>query len=78
MPKHYHMLIGNGEKEMQKLDKNSEEALPKLTPPFLPSFLSLAKDIGKKLRKRLIVESRCGQRGILRANHHHIPLRNVQ
>ena len=51
MPKHYHMLIGNGEKEMQKLDKNSEEALPKLTPPFLPSFLSLAKDVGKNFEK---------------------------
>ena len=45
MAGHYHMLIMNGEKEMKELDKNSKEALPKLTPPFLPSFLSMAKTL---------------------------------
>ena len=40
---------------MQKLDENSEQALPKLTPPFLPSFLSLAKDVGKNFEKDLLL-----------------------
>ena len=41
------MSIMDGEKEMQQFDEDSKEALPKLKPPFLPSFLSMAKDVEK-------------------------------
>ena len=46
MPLRYHMLIREGYDEMMTLDENSEGDLPTLQPPFLPSFPSMANDVG--------------------------------
>ena len=51
IPKHYNMLIGDAEKEMLHNDQKSRKPLPKLSPPFLPSFPSMARDVEKTSTK---------------------------
>ena len=49
------MLIGDAEQEMLNIDQESKKPLPKLSPPFLPSFPSMARDVGNNFDKESIL-----------------------
>jgi hypothetical protein len=51
LPGCYHLLIKDAEDEMKDIDNSSDIDSKKLSPPLLPSFLSMAKDVGNNFEK---------------------------